>query len=339
MVDYTLVVAVSMAAAAQYLAAVVPVLVEHRTAVAVAGIAPAAADPRGSSLHWAGRPPYPRTLSWPWCWPSSWSVRRLPGRGTGPCAVGGLRRCCPPRAWTRDGGSGGATLVLRAFSGGGRDRVETITHAGAPLRQAQGAQRRADPRRPRCLSAVLLLGVLYLTRRTGVVVAMDPDRQLLIDGHAPAADSTRSPRSPSYTAQAVTGADSVWAAAVRARDRGRAVHGGQHRLLGFPGARLPAGLRSPAARQLAEPGTASLSPMDRAAVRWWRPRSPWCSARTSTRDPALRGGASFAFPHPGRTRHWNRLRRTRTSRATNRTSPCASRWPRSPWWPAPPCSW
>lgn len=285
MVDYTLVVAVSMAAAAQYLAAVFPVLVEHRTAVAVVGIALVGLlNLRG--LKFMGRASSVPTYAFVAV------VLLLIVVGVVQDLAGALDPA-PSAAYEvlpAEGmdaglvGLAGAMLVLRAFSSGAVavTGVETITHSVPYFRKPKALNAARTLAVLGALSAVLLLGVLYLTRRTGVVVVMDPDRQLLIDGHAPAADFYQVPVL-AQIAQAVTGADSVWVVVLALVTVGVLFMAANTAYSGFPvlASRLASAALLP--RQLQSRGTASPSPTGSCCCPWWRPRSPWCSARTSTR--------------------------------------------------------
>lgn len=73
-------------------------------------------------------------------------------------------------------GLAGAMLVLRAFSSGAVavTGVETITHSVPYFRKPKARNAARTLEVLGALSAALLLGVLYLTWRTGVVVVHGP---------------------------------------------------------------------------------------------------------------------------------------------------------------------
>lgn len=323
MVDYTLVVAVSMAAAAQYLAAVFPVLVEHRTAVAVVGIALVGLlNLRG--LKFMGRASSVPTYAFVAV------VLLLIVVGVVQDLAGALDPA-PSAAYEvlpAEGmdaglvGLAGAMLVLRAFSSGAVavTGVETITHSVPYFRKPKALNAARTLAVLGALSAVLLLGVLYLTRRTGVVVVMDPDRQLLIDGHAPAADFYQVPVL-AQIAQAVTGADSVWVVVLALVTVGVLFMAANTAYSGFPvlasrlasAALLPRQLQSRGDRFAFTNGIVLLSVVAAAFTLVF-------GANVNALIQLYVVGAFFAFTltQAGMVRHWNRLRRTRTSRATNR---------------------
>lgn len=323
MVDYTLVVAVSMAAAAQYLAAVFPVLVEHRTAVAVVGIALVGLlNLRG--LKFMGRASSVPTYAFVAV------VLLLIVVGVVQDLAGALDPA-PSAAYEvlpAEGmdaglvGLAGAMLVLRAFSSGAVavTGVETITHSVPYFRKPKALNAARTLAVLGALSAVLLLGVLYLTRRTGVVVVMDPDRQLLIDGHAPAADFYQVPVL-AQIAQAVTGADSVWVVVLALVTVGVLFMAANTAYSGFPvlasrlasAALLPRQLQSRGDRFAFTNGIVLLSVVAAAFTLVF-------GANVNALIQLYVVGAFFAFTltQAGMVRHWNRFRRTRTSRATNR---------------------
>jgi len=212
MVDYTLVVAVSMAAAAQYLAAAVPWLVGHQTAVAVGGIALVGLlNLRG--LKFMGRASSVPTYAFV----AVVLVLVVAGvvqdvAGTlDPAPSAGYDVLPATGADAGLTGLAGAMLVLRAFSSGAVavTGVETITHSVPYFRKPKARNAARTLAVLGALSAALLLGVMYLTWRTGAVVVMDPARQLLIHGHTPSGDFYQVPIL-GQIAQAVAGVDSLW---------------------------------------------------------------------------------------------------------------------------------
>lgn len=329
LVDYTLVVAVSMAAAAQYLAAAVPWLVGHQTVLAVAGIALVGLlNLRG--LKFMGRASSVPTYAFVAV------VLLLVLVGFVQDVTGTLQRApsadydVVPAAGMDGGlmGLAGAMLVLRAFSSGAVavTGVETITHSVPFFRKPKALNAARTLAVLGALSAVLLLGVLYLTRRTGAVVVMDPARQLLIDGRAPEPDFYQVPIL-GQIAQAVAGADSVWFVILVLVTVGVLFMAANTAYSGFPvlasrlasAALLPRQLQSRGDRFAFTNGIILLSVV--AAV------------FTIVFGASVNGliqlyvvGAFFAFTltQAGMVRHWARVRRTSTSQSPHRW--IAGRW-------------
>ncbi|MCG7433386.1 APC family permease [Kocuria indica] len=329
MVDYTLVVAVSMAAAAQYLAAAVPWLVGHQTVVAVAGIALVGLlNLRG--LKFMGRASSVPTYAFVGV------VLILVLVGFVQDVTGTLQRApsadydVVPAAGMDGGlmGLAGAMLVLRAFSSGAvaLTGVETITHSVPFFRKPKALNAARTLAVLGALSAVLLLGVLYLTRRTGAVVVMDPARQLLIDGRAPEPDFYQVPIL-GQIAQAVAGADSVWFVILVLVTVGVLFMAANTAYSGFPvlasrlasAALLPRQLQSRGDRFAFTNGIILLSVV--AAV-----FTIVFGANVNGLIQLYVVGAFFAFTltQAGMVRHWARVRRTSTSQSPHRQ--IAGRW-------------
>ncbi|MEX5309493.1 APC family permease [Kocuria sp. CPCC 205297] len=329
MVDYTLVVAVSMAAAAQYLAAAVPWLVGHQTVVAVAGIALVGLlNLRG--LKFMGRASSVPTYAFVGV------VLILVLVGFVQDVTGTLQRApsadydVVPAAGMDGGlmGLAGAMLVLRAFSSGAvaLTGVETITHSVPFFRKPKALNAGRTLAVLGALSAVLLLGVLYLTRRTGAVVVMDPARQLLIDGRAPEPDFYQVPIL-GQIAQAVAGADSVWFVILVLVTVGVLFMAANTAYSGFPvlasrlasAALLPRQLQSRGDRFAFTNGIILLSVV--AAV-----FTIVFGANVNGLIQLYVVGAFFAFTltQAGMVRHWTRVRRTSTSQSPHRR--IAGRW-------------
>ncbi|OXS85813.1 APC family permease [Kocuria marina subsp. indica] len=329
MVDYTLVVAVSMAAAAQYLAAAVPWLVGHQTVVAVTGIALVGLlNLRG--LKFMGRASSVPTYAFVGV------VLILVLVGFVQNVTGTLQRApsadydVVPAAGMDGGlmGLAGAMLVLRAFSSGAvaLTGVETITHSVPFFRKPKALNAARTLAVLGALSAVLLLGVLYLTRRTGAVVVMDPARQLLIDGRAPEPDFYQVPIL-GQIAQAVAGADSVWFVILVLVTVGVLFMAANTAYSGFPvlasrlasAALLPRQLQSRGDRFAFTNGIILLSVV--AAV-----FTIVFGANVNGLIQLYVVGAFFAFTltQAGMVRHWARVRRTSTSQSPHRQ--IAGRW-------------
>lgn len=196
MVDFTLVVAVSMSAAAQYLAAAFPSLVGLRLEVALAGILVAGLlNLRG--LRFMGRaaavPAYlfvavmlaliavgvVQSMSGTLHQATSAGWEVIPAEG-------------PPAGWT---GAALAILVLRAFSSGAVavTGVESVAGSVPFLRKPRAVNARVILTLMGAVSAVLLLGTMYLVRATGLQLVQDPSEQLRMDGQAPPADFYQNP--------------------------------------------------------------------------------------------------------------------------------------------------
>ncbi|NKE08938.1 MULTISPECIES: APC family permease [Kocuria] len=188
MVDFTLVVAVSMSAAAQYLAAAFPSLIDHRTAVALVGIVVAGLlNLRG--LRFMGRATVVPTYVF------ITVMLVLIGTGLVESRTGSLDPA-PSAAWEvlPAGGSdtvwttlGMIMLILRAFSSGAVavTGVESVSGSVQYLKKPRAANAATILTIMGVISAVLLMGVMYLVQRTGAVVVLDPATQLRINGHAP----------------------------------------------------------------------------------------------------------------------------------------------------------
>ncbi|MDO4919782.1 APC family permease [Kocuria sp.] len=323
LVDYALVLAVSMAAAAQYLALVLPWVAEHRTAVAVVGIALVGLlNLRG--LKFVGRASAVPTYAFVGV------VLVLVLTGVLQDLGGSLDRA-PSAGWQVrpvDGGTGGlvglagAVLVLRAFSSGAVavTGVETITHSVPFFRRPKARNAARTLAVLGALSAVLLLGVLHLTRRTGAVVVMDPERQLLIDGHAPGPGFFQVPVL-GQLAQAVAGPDSVWVAVLALVTVGVLFMAANTAYSGFPvlasrlasAALLPRQLQSRGDRFAFTNGIVVLSVV--AAV-----LTLVFGANVNALIQLYVVGAFFAFTltQAGMVRHWTRERRTSASRTAPR---------------------
>ncbi|MDO5619357.1 APC family permease [Kocuria sp.] len=188
MVDFTLVVAVSMSAAAQYLAAGFPSLIEHRVVVALAGILVAGLlNLRGLRFigRTAGVPTY------------VFIAVMLVLIGTGVVeSFNGTLAQATSASWevVPAGGSqtvwttlGMVMLILRAFSSGAVavTGVESVAGSMQYLKKPRADNAATILIIMGAISAVLLLGVMYLVQRTGAVVVADPATQLRIDGRVP----------------------------------------------------------------------------------------------------------------------------------------------------------
>ena len=196
MIDFTLVVAVSMSAAAQYLAAAFPGLIGFRLEIALAGILIAGLlNLRG--LRFMGRAAAVPTYLFVAV------LLAMIGTGLYQSATGTLDRAAsadwevlpvevPDGGWT---GMALAILVLRAFSSGAVavTGVESVAGSVPFLRRPRAANARIILTVMGVLSVVLLLGTVYLARATGVQLVLDPERQLRMDGHAPEADFYQNP--------------------------------------------------------------------------------------------------------------------------------------------------
>ena len=323
LVDYTLVVAVSMAAASQYLAAVFPPLVAHRTAVAVVGIALVGLlNLRG--LKFMGRASSVPTYAFVavvLLLVLVGAVQDLTG-SLGPAPSAGYDVL--PAEGMDEGlvGLAGAMLVLRAFSSGAVavTGVETITHSVPYFRKPKARNAARTLAVLGALSAALLLGVLYLTWRTGVVVVMDPVHQLVIHGHAPDAGFFQVPVL-AQIAQAVTGPDSVWVVVLALVTVGVLFMAANTAYSGFPvlasrlaqAALLPRQLQSRGDRFAFTNGIILLSVVAAAFTLVF-------GANVNALIQLYVVGAFFAFTltQAGMVRHWNRVRRTRASRASSR---------------------
>lgn len=196
MVDFTLVVAVSISAAAQYLAAAFPRLVELRLEVALVGILIAGlVNLRG--LKFMGRaatvPTYLFVVV----------MFVLIATGVAQSATGTLNRAGsadweiiplegPEAGWT---GLALAILVLRAFSSGAVavTGVESVAGSVPFLRKPRADNARTILTLMGAVSCLLLLGTMFLVRATGTVLVQDPARQLRLDGQAPPEDFYQNP--------------------------------------------------------------------------------------------------------------------------------------------------
>ncbi|KAA9393452.1 APC family permease [Kocuria coralli] len=196
MVDFILVVAVSTSAAAQYLAAAFPRLVDHRIEVALVGILIAGLlNLRG--IRFMGRAAVVPTYLFVVV------MLALIGTGLVKSATGTLAPV-PSASWeVLPAGSGDTAwttlavimLILRAFSSGAVSvtGVESVTGAVAYLRKPRAQNASTILTIMGAISCVLLLGTMYLVGRTGAVVVLDPVAQLRIDGQAPAEDFYQNP--------------------------------------------------------------------------------------------------------------------------------------------------
>ncbi len=196
MIDFTLVVAVSMSAAAQYLAAAFPGLIDHRIEIALAGILIAGLlNLRG--LKFMGRAAAVPTYLFVAV------LLLMIGTGLVQSAAGTLEQATsahwevlpleqPDGGWT---GLALAVLVLRAFSSGAVavTGVESVAGSVPFLRRPRAANARVILTVMGVLSVVLLLGTMHLVRATGIQLVLDPARQLRMDGRAPDADFYQNP--------------------------------------------------------------------------------------------------------------------------------------------------
>lgn len=196
MVDFTLVVAVSMSAAAQYLAAAFTSLIDHRTEVALVGVLLAGLlNLRG--LQFMGRaavvPTYLFVIV----------MFVLIGVGVVESVTGGLTPA-PSSSWdvlpTGDQQTAWSTLamvmlILRAFSSGAVSvtGVESVAGSVQYFKKPKGRNAGTVLTIMGAISCVLLMGTIYLAQRTGAVVVLDPAAQLRIDGRAPTEDFYQNP--------------------------------------------------------------------------------------------------------------------------------------------------
>ncbi|MFI7482692.1 APC family permease [Kocuria sp. M1R5S2] len=236
MADYTLVVAVSMSTAAQYVTAALPALADRRVEMAVVGILfVGLLNLRG--LKFMGRasalPTYFFLLVLAVLLAVG-LVQDLTGAlGRAPSAG---REVLPAAGFDAGlAGLAGGLLVLRAFSSGAvaLTGVETITNSVPYFRKPRAANAAATLAVLGALAGSLLMGVLYLANRTDVVVVGDPDKQLLIDGHLPAPDFFQDPVL-GQLAKTVFGTDSVWFYVLVAATVGVLVLAANTAFSGFP---------------------------------------------------------------------------------------------------------
>lgn len=196
MVDFTLVVAVSMSAAAQYLAAAFPSLIDHRIPVALVGILVAGLlNLRG--LRFMGRASVAPTYLF--------IAVMLILIGTGVWeAVTGTLSPAASAGWEVLPAGGADTawttlamvmLILRSFSSGAVavTGVESVSGSVQYLTKPRGPNAATILSIMGAISCVLLMGVMFLVERTRAVVVLDPATQLLIDGDAPAEDFYQNP--------------------------------------------------------------------------------------------------------------------------------------------------
>lgn len=196
MVDFTLVVAVSMSAAAQYLAAAFPRLIDHRIEIALLGILVAGLlNLRG--VRFLGRAAVVPTYLF--------VVVMLVLIVTGVAqSLWGTLAPAPSSAWEvlPEGGADSAwttlavvMLILRAFSSGAVavTGVESVTGSVAYLKKPRAQNAATILTVMGALSCVLLMGTMYLVQRTGAVLVLDPATQLRIDGRIPESDFYQNP--------------------------------------------------------------------------------------------------------------------------------------------------
>lgn len=323
LVDYMLVLAVSMAAAAQYVASALPWLIGHQVVVAVIGIALVAVlNLRG--LQFMGRASTVPTYAFVAV------VFALLLAGVAQQLLGSLHVAPSahydvlPAAGVDAGlaGAAGAMLVLRAFSSGAVavTGVETISNSVPYFRKPKALNAARTLAVLGALSAVLLLGVLYLTRQTRAVVVMDPQQQLLIDGAVPGEEFFQVPIL-GQLAQAVMGVDSVWFYVLVAVTVGVLFMAANTAFSGFPtlasrlaaAAFLPRQLQARGDRLAFTNGIVVLSVVAAAFTVVFE-------ADVNRLIQLYVVGAFFAFTltQAGMVRHWNRVRRTRTSKDTTR---------------------
>lgn len=323
LVDYTLVVAVSMSAAAQYVASAVPWFVGHQVWVALAGIAIVGLlNLRG--LQFMGRASTVPTYAFVGV------VLLLIVAGLVQNVTGTLDRA-PSADYEVLAAAGmdaglvglaGAVLVLRAFSSGAVavTGVETITNSVPYFRKPKALNAARTLAYLGALSTVLLLGVLYLTRETRAVVVMNADEQLLINGQRPGEEFFQVPIL-GQLAQTIAGEDSVWFFVLVAVTVGVLFMAANTAFSGFPtlasrlasAALLPRQLQSRGDRFAFTNGIVLLSIV--AAL-----FTVIFDANVNSLIQLYVVGAFFAFTltQAGMVRHWARVRRTRTSKATTR---------------------
>ncbi|HST72202.1 APC family permease [Kocuria rosea] len=236
MADYVLVVAVSMATAAQYVTAALPALADRRVELAVGGILLVGLlNLRG--LAFMGRAAAVPTYFFLAVLTALILVgvgRDLAGSlGTAPSAAYEVL----PAAGFDAGlaGLAGALLVLRAFSSGAvaLTGVETITNSVPYFRKPRAVNAAATLGLLGALAAALLAGVMYLADRAGVVVVGDPAEQLLIDGRHPAPDFFQDPVL-GQLARTVFGPESLWFFVLVAATVGVLVLAANTAFSGFP---------------------------------------------------------------------------------------------------------
>ncbi|MFW6187654.1 MAG: APC family permease, partial [Actinomycetota bacterium] len=236
MADYALVVAVSMATAAQYVTAALPALAGRRVELAVAGILLVGLlNLRG--LKFMGRAAAVPT----YFFLAVLAALLLVGLAQDLRGVLGAAPSAGyevlPAAGVDAGlaGLAGALLVLRAFSSGAvaLTGVETITNSVPYFRKPRAANAAATLGLLGALAGSLLLGVMYLADRTGVVVVADPGEQLLVDGRHPAPGFFQDPVL-GQLATTVFGPESLWFLVLVAATVGVLVLAANTAFSGFP---------------------------------------------------------------------------------------------------------
>lgn len=196
MVDFTLVVAVSVSAAAQYFAAAFPQVIDHRTIIALLGIlCVGILNLRG--LRFMSRaavfPTYifiaimVLLLGVGFIESLNSSLRPAPSSGWEVVPVSDLENM-----WTA---TGLGILVLRAFSSGAVavTGVESISSAVQYLKKPRARNASTLLLMMGLMSASMLLSVIYLVHRTGAVVVLNPDQQLKINGQIPGENFYQTP--------------------------------------------------------------------------------------------------------------------------------------------------
>lgn len=198
LVDYVLTVAVSISSGAQYLASALPVLAGHEVAVAVVVIvALALVNLRGvRESGTAFAIPTYLYMGVLGLLVAVGAVRELAGTlGDAPSAALELTPAATYDAGLT--GLAGAFLVLRAFSSGcaALTGIEAISNGVPAFERPKSRNAATTLLALGGIAAVMLLGVIWLSVRTGVRFVEDPATQLLADG-AGAEESSRRHRSP-----------------------------------------------------------------------------------------------------------------------------------------------
>ena len=185
LVDYVLTVAVSISSGAQYLASALPVLAGHEVAVAVVVIvALALVNLRGvRESGTAFAIPTYLYMGVLGLLVAVGAVRELAGTlGDAPSAALELTPAATYDAGLT--GLAGAFLVLRAFSSGcaALTGIEAISNGVPAFERPKSRNAATTLLALGGIAAVMLLGVIWLSVRTGVRFVEDPATQLLADG-------------------------------------------------------------------------------------------------------------------------------------------------------------
>lgn len=194
LVDYVLTLAVSMTVFSGYLAAAFPVLAEHRTLVAVAGIVLVTiAGLRGSfaTRSVLGLPTY--LFIGAVCVTILVGAVRIASGDVPEAATSGYAVVPEAHADTMLVGLAGVFIVLRSFSSGSVALAGVQTVATAVPRFAAPRGRNAGTTLviTGLLSALMLVGLTWLAGRVGVVYVADPERSLVTPAGLPVGEDFR----------------------------------------------------------------------------------------------------------------------------------------------------